>query len=296
MYYTHQTRWCGAIATVKRIHTEAIAILGLLAASISACAAETQEEWIVPDTEELDCTAWAEVQHRGAVYFNNVWNVQAAADFPWTQCIVRDPENSERLGFQWKWPESGSDIYAQPQVKIGMSPWDPVPRSDDRFPVGIQTIEAMKVTSKVEVNGPSEYNIVTTLWLTDSPAIITKPRPDSIVAEVMIWTYATVGHLSPAGTKIGSVVHDGVAWDVWLEENWHDVSGANDSRWIYVAFVSKNPGLSADFDPGALLRSEPVEALNLDEAYIADIELGAEVMRGEALLWVDQRHVGFDPR
>ena len=279
---------------MKIFDNAALAILGLLAALNSACTAQPPKEWIVPDIEELNCDAWAEVPHQGAVYFNNVWNVQAAGDFPWTQCIVRDPADSERLGFQWKWPGSGSDIYAQPQAKIGMSPWDPVPRLDDRFPVGIKTIEAMRVATEVEVVGPSQYNVVTTLWLTNSPAIISEPKPGSIVAEVMIWTYATAGHLSPAGTKIGSVVHNGAAWDIWLDESWHDVSGENDNRWIYVAFVSRDPRFSAEFDPVALLRSEPLKALNFDDAYIADIELGAEVMRGEALLWIDQFEVSID--
>ncbi len=281
---------------MKRFHNAALVILGLFAGSNSACTAQKHEEWIVPDTEELNCDAWAEVPHQGAVYFNNVWNVQAVGDFPWTQCIVRDPADSERLGFQWKWPGSGTNIFAQPQAKIGMSPWDPVPRLDDRFPIGIRSIEAMRVTTEVEVDGPSQYNIVTTLWLTKSPAIISEPKPDSIVAEVMIWTYATADHLSPAGTKIGSVVHDGAAWDIWLDESWHDVSGKNDNRWIYVAFVAQDPRFSAEFDPVALLRSEPLKALNFDDAYIADIELGAEVMRGEALLWIDQFEVSIDPK
>lgn len=272
-----------------------LATLGLAIPLLSACSPQTQEEWIVPATERLTCDAWAEVPHRGVIFFNNVWNVQAAGDFPWTQCIVRDPADSERLGFYWQWPTSSNEIFAQPQAKIGMSPWAPVPRSDNRFPVAIESIKGMKVATQVAVDGQSEFNIVTTLWLTDSPSILKEAEPNSIVAEVMIWTYATGGHLSPAGTNIGSVVHEGAEWDIWLDTNWHDVSGVNDNRWIYVAFVAQDSDLSAHFDPVALLRSQPLEALNLDNAYIADVELGAEVMKGEGLLWIEQFEVAINP-
>lgn len=281
---------------MKNQHVFALSFLGLVAVSNAACTAQTAGEWRAPAADKLACDAWAAVPHRTAVYFNNVWNVQAAGDYPWIQCVVRDPSDTERLGFYWKWPDSGGSIFAQPQAKIGMSPWAPVPRLDQRFPIGIRNIEKMRVATRVQVEGPSEYNIVTTLWLTNSPTVITEPRPDSIVAEVMIWTYATAGHLSPAGRKIGTVTQGGTDWDIWLEPNWHDVSGANDNRWVYVALVAKEGGLSAEFDPVALLRSEPLKHLNFDNDYIADVELGAEVMRGESLLWIDRFDVSIDPK
>lgn len=268
----------------ENVMRSVVAILSLLA---SACAQE-KSDWIAPAVEHVTCEEWAEVSHQGVIYFNNVWNVQAAGEFDWKQCIVRDPNNAARLGFYWKWPDSGEDIFAQPQAKLGVSPWDPLPKLDQRFPLRIGDIEAMRVATDVTVDGPSEYNVVTTLWLTDTGEIGATPQPHSIVAEVMLWTYATDGHLSPAGTKVGLVVHDGVEWDVWLDENWRDVSGANDNRWAYIAFVARAPGYSAAFDPVALLRSKSLSHLELDEAYIADVELGSEIMQGEGLLWINR--------
>ncbi|WP_432200495.1 GH12 family glycosyl hydrolase domain-containing protein [Erythrobacter sp. W53] len=278
-------------------HTKAAMIpLALAFASTFACTAEPSPDWVAPQTEELACDAWAKVPQREAIYFNNVWNVQAADDFAWTQCVVRDPADGERLGFYWNWPNSGRDIYAQPQTKIGMSPWDPLPRLDTRFPIGIGSIETMRVATEVEIDGPTEHNIVTTLWLTDNSDVTTEAKPESIVAEVMIWTYATADHLSPAGRKVGTVIHSGAEWEIWLDESWHDVSGANPNKWIYVAFVAKDQGFAAEFDPVALLRTEPLAHLDFDSAHIADVELGAEIMRGKGVMWIDQFDVSIEGR
>jgi len=280
-----------------KILAHATVMLSLIAVGLnSACTPQTTHEWVAPLTEELECDGWAKVPHREAIYFNNVWNIQAADDFSWTQCIVRDPADGERLGFYWKWPNSGQDIYAQPQAKIGMSPWDPLPRLDTRFPVEIGSIGKMKVSTHVEMDGPTQHNIVTTLWLIDNPDVITEAKPESIVAEVMIWTYATADHLSPAGRKIGTVMQDGTEWEIWLDESWHDVSGANTNKWIYVAFVAKDQGFAAEYNPVALLRAEPLAHLNFDSAYIADVELGAEIMRGEGIMWIDQFDVSIEDR
>ncbi len=281
---------------MKILAHETVMLWPLVVALTSACTPQTTQEWVAPLTEELECEAWAKVPQGEAIYFNNVWNVQAAGDFPWTQCIVRDPVDAERLGFYWKWPNSGREIYAQPQAKNGMSPWDPLPRLDTRFPIEIDGIGTMRVTTQVELDGPTEHNIVTTLWLTDNPDIVTKAEPESIVAEVMIWTYATADHLSPAGARIGTVMRDGTEWEIWLDETWHDVSGANANKWIYVAFVAKDQGFAAEFDPVALLRAEPLAHLNFDGAYIADVELGAEIMRGEGVMWIDQFDVSIEER
>jgi hypothetical protein len=290
-------------ATAKLLHQDGahedskmkwpILSIALLTSACSPGEPESPVKWASPATEIVTCEAWAEVPHDGLIYFNNVWNLQAARDFDWSQCIVRDPAAPERYGFSWHWPASGRDIFSQPQAKIGVSPWDPLPKLDSRFPVRIGDLESMTIATEVTVEGPSQYTVVTTLWLTDTGDIGDTPQPQSIVAEVMIWTHATADHLNPAGAKIGTIHHGGAAWDVWLDENWHDVSGANDNRWMYIAMVAGQGGLSAIFDPIALLRSEPLARLNLDYAYIADVELGSEIMRGDGLLWIERFDVAL---
>ncbi len=264
----------------------------------SACSAGSgnTDTWVKPPSETETCEAWAEIRHGSAVYFNNVWNVQAAGDFAWKQCIERDPADPERLGFSWHWPDYGSDIYSQPQVKIGVSPWLPLPKLDDRFPVAIADLDTMTVATGVAVEARGEYNIVTTLWLTDTGEIGDEPQPGSIVAEAMFWTDATDGLIDPAGSKVGTVRHGGRDWDIWLNRDWHDVSGENANRWIYLAFVASPGGPAASFDPVALLRSKELSQLGFERAYIADVELGAEIMRGDGLMWIDRFDVEIQRR
>ena len=274
----------------------ALALAALLVGACDAWVATDTPEWVKPETVTVSCEAWAEVPDGNAVYFNNVWNEQAAGDFAWQQCIERDPANPSRLGFSWNWPDESDTIYSQPQVKIGSSPWKPAPHLDLRFPRRMSEVAAMDVATGVTVDAQADYNIVNTLWLTDTGEIGAEARPESIVAEVMIWTYRTEGLVDPAGSRVGTVEQGGQTWDIWLDEDWHDVSGVNDNRWIYVAFVARDNALSAAFDPVALLRSDALSGLGLEDAWIADVELGAEVMRGEGLMWIDRFDVSMEPK
>ena len=272
----------------------------MMAASVllSVCAPSGPDhaEWAGAQADTITCEPWAKVTQGPVIHVNNVWNEQAAGDFDWSQCIVTDPAAPARHGFTWRWPPLGQDIYAQPQARIGVSPWDPLPKLDDRFPVRIGTLQAMTVAANVAYDGPSELNVVSTLWLTDTDDLGDEAQPESIVAEVMVWLDATDGHMSPAGRKVGTVEQGRMRWDIWLDEDWHDVSGVNDNRWIYIALVAQAGSPSAHFDPVALLRSEPLAHLQLDRAFIADVELGSEIMRGEGVLWIDRFDVAFVPR
>lgn len=264
----------------------------------SACGADDAEQpsWPKPATVTVTCEEWATVPHGNSVFFNNVWNRQAAGDFAWRQCIERDPLDGNRLGWSWHWPDRGDHIYAQPQVKRGASPWAPQPNLDERFPVKIGELAGMTISRSVEVLARGELNLVTTLWLTSTGEIGGEPRPESIVAEVMFWTYATKALVDPAGSRVGSVESSGQTWDIWLNEDWHDVSGINDNRWVYVAFVARHQGSSASYDPVALLRSEPLAHLGFEDAWISDVELGSEIMRGDGLIWVDRFDVDLEHR
>lgn len=259
-----------------------------LTLALQGCSAAPLPGWEPPEVRIVTCESWDTLVERDIIYVNNTWNAQAAGDDGWKQCIVRAKDDPARIGFSWDWPDRGRAIFAQPQAKIGLSPWSPQPRIHEAFPIALDSLAGMRVRTEVRVDGPSEFNLVTTLWLTDTARLGMAPQPDSIVAEVMVWTYATQGHMSPAGRKVGRVTVDGTVWDVWVDEHWRDMSGANDNRWKYIAFVSHNPGLRADFDPVALLRSDPVAGLGLDRAFMADVEHGAEIMRGEGMLWIDR--------
>lgn len=260
--------------------------------ALPACSdgGRAEEAWVKPATVTLACEDFASVPTERGVLYNNVWNAAAAGDFDWRQCIEQKPDAEDVKGWSWHWPDGGSQIFAYPQIKLGSSPWDPLPKFDERFPVRLGSLESLVISHELEVEARGEHNIATTIWLTDTDRIGDSPNPEIIVGEVMFWTYASPGHMSPAGRQVATVEQGGHRWSVWVEERWGGASGQNDNRWAYVTFKRETGGFTARFDAVDLLSSEAVAHLGLGGSYVADVELGSEIMRGDGLVWVR----GFD--
>ncbi len=62
---------------------------------------------------------------------------------------------------------------------------------------------------------------------------------------------------------------------------------------IYL-FRSKDPNLSASFDLIDLLASPELARLGLERFYIADVELGTEIMRGQGVVWGEDFDVNIE--
>lgn len=122
----------------------------------------------------------------------------------------------------------------------------------------------------------------------------TAPAPESIVAELMIWTYSTAKHFSPAGKKIEELHLDGRDWEVWLDRQWGDVSGANSNKWVYLTYRAKQHSLHTQFNAGKLLAHAVDTGLLSPDHFVADVELGNEIMSGSGVAWVKSFSVDLD--
>lgn len=233
------------------------------------------------------CEDYQAVMTRDGILYNNVWNKYAAGDREWSQCLLtREVDGVTQYGWRWRWPVEERAVYGYPQIKRGKSPWDPATSMDERFPARIASVRSLNVAYDVETSGDGDYNLSTSLWLTREPVRGDQPNRDAIVAEVMIWTYATPGFFQPAGRKRGEVHAGDTRWEVWADENWGDVSGINDNHWVYLSYHAVQPGLKAEFDVRQLLQYAVDEGLISSEYYIADVMLGNEVMGGTGETWV----------
>jgi len=249
---------------------------------------EANSDWVKPETITLGCESYKSIPVNGAVLYNNVWNSGAAKDYQWTQCLEQKPKGADAIyGWSWSWPNKGRQIFAYPQIKIGSSPWEPLPKTDTRFPVKLAQLKSLVVSHDLSIDADGQHNVATSMWLTNSSSIGDVQNKSIITAEVMVWTFATAKHMNPAGQKIGTIEQDGEKWSVWLDKSWGDASGQNENRWIYVTFKAENFHLSSKFDVAALLNNELLSELNFQQSYIADIELGTEIMRGQGLVWVN---------
>jgi hypothetical protein len=101
--------------------------------------------------------------------------------------------------------------------------------------------------------------------------------------------------MNPAGSKTAEVELDGQQWEVWVDKNWGDASGANSSRWIYLTFKAKKSSLSSSFDVAALTRYAVEKGILPSKFYYADAELGTEIMSGSGLAWVKSFKVEVEP-
>jgi hypothetical protein len=235
----------------------------------------------------LSCEEYASEITPIGIFTNNVWNRQAANGAAWSQCLMKRTEgDSVFYGWSWSWPFVEEAVYGYPQVKIGASPWAPEPRLDDRFPLSISRLKKLDITHTIEVNSNDNYNVATSMWLINEPILSPEPNPSIIVAEVMFWTQATPGHFNPAGSRYGAITIGEQNWEVWSDKNWGDASGANDNQWVYLTFKAGQYSSEAYIPARELLRYALKEQLLPEDLFIADIELGNEVMSGSGQTWV----------
>jgi hypothetical protein len=133
---------------------------------------------------------------------------------------------------------------------------------------------------------PLDSIFATSIWLTNTSAIGPTQNPSVIVAELMIWTYASAHHMNPAGRHVDNFRVAGQQWEVWVDQQWGDASGVNKNTWAYLTFRAKLPSLTASFDALQFVRYGIDKKLFSAKAYIADVEVGTEIMRGSGLAWV----------
>lgn len=221
---------------------------------------------------------------------NNVWNALGANGFDWTQCIaMRTIAGKTQYGWYWQWPENGDVVYAQPQITLGNTPWTEHQTIKAGYPIDISALDKLQLNYDIEIASDGEYNLTSTLWLTNSSRINPLIDKSSIQAEVMIWTYSTDDFYGqPAGEEVGEVTVDGIEWEVWVDKKWYDTSGLNDNNWTYLAFRATENTLKAQFDIGQLLRYSINKNLIKPNLYIADIQLGTEIMSGTGQAWLNR--------
>lgn len=255
------------------------------------------ERWIKPDSVTISCADYFSLITPYGVLTNNVWNKQAAQSDDWSQCLEKRITNGVvQFGWSWSWPFGRKVIYAQPQIKIGASPWAPEPKFDDSFPLRISDLQRLDISHKLEVQTTGDHNTTTTMWLIKENYQGSEPNKSVIAAEIMIWTYASPGHLDPAGRKLGKIKIRDTSWDVWYQKDWDDKSGVNDNKWVIVSFRAKEFSMSARIPGLELLEFAVKKNLIPEDLYIADVELGNEIMSGSGVAWVEEFSVAYEKK
>ena len=256
---------------------------------------ENKTVWVKPESTTVSCEEYDTVKTEQGIVTNNVWNKFAAKDDPWSQCLEKRLVGGEiQFGWSWSWPFGRRVIYSQPQIKIGASPWAPEPKFDSSFPLKISDLKNLDISHELDIQTNGEHNTATTMWLIKEPYKGSKPKPSIIEAEIMIWTYATEKHFNPAGRMHSELKVNDIVWEVWYEKNWEDKSGVNDNKWRIISFRASKSSMKADIPGLALLNYAIDEKLISENLYVADVELGNEIMSGSGIAWVNKFDVVYE--
>ena len=197
----------------------------------------------VASTNTLGCAAntWVLLRSGGnfsGKLLNNVWNVGGG----WQLSLVRALAEKRRgstlaeVGWTWRWPDNGNQIWSDPSIGVGAKPWDGGPGNDARFPRRIAITPHRLVSYDVDTTATGNVILATSRWFkrtVAAPATAAESEINTeISTEIMIWSDYTPALLSTPGpvAEGGEITVDGRFFRVFAAESWGDISGGSTHR------------------------------------------------------------------
>ena len=249
----------------------------------------------VASTNTLGCAANTSVRLSSGGNFsgnllNNAWNAGAAGSFPWSQCLQEKRLGSTlaEVGWTWRWPDNGNQVYSYPSIVVGAKPWDGGPGNDARFPRRIADTPRLLVSYDVDTTATGNVNLATSMWFTRTVAAPATAAESEISTEIMVWSDYAPALISTTGpvTERGEITVDGRAFRVFAAESWGDISGGSTHRWKFVVYVARQTTRTLSFDARRFIDDAIARGL-LDPTHaVANVELGNEISSGAGTTWV----------
>ena len=233
-----------------------------------------------PPVEET-CVDWEYLLGGDYQYLNNVWNKGTIADYE--QCIMRRVVGGEdQYGWRWRWPDTGGEVKALPQVLYGQSPWRRSSTTQS-LPRKVSSITALKVDYELYVAADGDFNVVFILWLTSADP----PTPESISHNIKIQVYSTESARSAATDQVDI---DGVRFAFSA----HPVESSTPQGRMDFIFESLMNQLNTELNLLRFLdflrQSGHVSA----DHYLSVVEMGNEVKSGSGEVWLGDYAIHTD--
>ena len=240
-----------------------------------------------PAPTNLSCTDYAEYDTGNGRLANNVWNKQAVGAFPYTQCITtKGPLSAKIFGWSWNWPANSGSVFAYPEIVYGWKPWNGGTSNVSALPIRVSAITTLRFSYDLTVITNGKHNVSTSMWLTSSGATSNNPDASHITTEFMIWTdgydFQPAGNLAAIYTT-----QTGTQYEVWFDAHQTDASNQNTNVWKYVAYRAVVPSLTPTIDLKLILKDAVTRGYVSDSDYVANVELGNEVMSGTGQTWIN---------
>lgn len=240
----------------------------------------------------LTCEATASVTTAQGRLDNNAWNRAAVGTQTWQQCLRQSVKDGVTdIGWQWDWPTTSSVVLSYPRLMIGANPWeDGARRSDSRFPVSLQSTGSLRLQYTLDITPSgtdSRFNLATSMWLINTPTVATPFDVNAITTEVMVWTRADGTDWATNQTPVATVTIDGRTWNVYRNPAQRDASGGSSHTWQLLVFaISGAATTTLDVDLKKLLQYTIDQGWVDGSHYIANVELGNEIVGGKGETWV----------
>lgn len=210
--------------------------------------------------------------------FNNTWNKGATTGRHRQKIFVNDDKGKTIFGWVWKWRES-SGVATYPEVQVGHSPWNGEVAPGSGFPF-LAGSKQVKVDYDISLEASGAYNLAFEFWVVSG----LPPRKETISHEVMIWIAGE--RLGAAGSEVGKMTVQGNTFAVNMKKNHGDASGQNQNTWTIISLLAEKPILHGPLDVGQIIDNLVQNGYLSKHDYIANLELGNEVMRGSGTTMV----------
>jgi hypothetical protein len=204
--------------------------------------------------------------------FNNVWNKGATTGRYRQKIFVNDDNGKAVFGWAWKWRDS-SGVATYPEVQVGQSPWSGEAAPDSGFPFQAGT-KKLVANFDIALEATGSYNLAFEFWAVSALPV----NQNTITHEVMIWIAGE--RLGAAGNLVGKTTIDGNTFSVFQRKNHGDASGVNPNTWTIISLLVETPILHGPLDIGHIIDFLLKNGYLSSHLFIANLELGDEVMRG----------------
>ncbi len=158
---------------------------------------------------------------------------------------------------------------------FGKKPWISS-STNAALPIKVQNLDEFYVVYDLDMDAAGSYNLAFEFWVTtDSMSSET-----GITTEVMIWMDNNL--IGPAGNIIGTVTFAGFDYNLY-RANW--------DSWTYFAFLSAEPQYSGVLGVHHFVDHLVSQGMLNPDEYIADFELGNEVVYGTGQTDIQQYEI-----
>jgi hypothetical protein len=144
---------------------------------------------------------------------------------------------------------------------------------DSGFPFQAGT-KKLVVSYDFGLAASGKYDVALQFWIVSA----LPPTKNAITHEVVM-LLANEG-MPVSGQRVAQASLQGNAWSVHVDKNHRDAAGSNTNTWTLITLASEKPILRGPFDVseviGFLLKNGYLDA----SGYVANLELGTEIMRG----------------